>query len=234
MIECASDEGVPGTPERGRYSKSSAQRTPLVGAPERSGSRLQDERGWNREENIPTEESPSQANPWLLGPNADPTGPRRDLPPSKQGPQATFRVTRGDVPEQVAGEAGGRRESFPRDARLRQGRDFKRCYRRGRRRIGDHLILYYSPNGLALPRFGTTLSRKVGNSVVRHLIKRRLREIFRRSELRSSLPPVDLVAHVKPGASGVSFAELRLELESLLGTVRNDRQRRDGSMKRTR
>ncbi|MBZ0112080.1 MAG: ribonuclease P protein component [Thermoanaerobaculia bacterium] len=138
-------------------------------------------------------------------------------------------MTHGDVPERSVEGAGVRQETLSRDARLRQGRDFKRCYRRGRRRVGEHMILYYSPNDLVAARFGTTLSRKVGNSVVRHRIKRRLREIFRRSDLRASLPAVDVVAHVKPAASSASFADLRAELESLMSSIRTGRRHRDAA-----
>lgn len=42
------------------------------------------------------------------------------------------------------------------------------------------------PNSFDFPRLGTTVSRKVGNAVVRNRWKRRLREIFRRN--RDAIP----------------------------------------------
>ena len=78
------------------------------------------------------------------------------------------------------------------------------------------MTLHYVPNEAGTPRLGVTVSRKVGCSVVRHRVKRRLTEAFRRSALRAGLPPWDFVAHVKPAAAGADYAALRQELETLL------------------
>lgn len=63
------------------------------------------------------------------------------------------------------------------------------------------------------------MSRKVGNSVVRHRVKRRVREIFRRWPRRESLPALDLVIHARPAAAGAPFEELAREMRGLLGSV---------------
>ena len=78
------------------------------------------------------------------------------------------------------------------------------------------MTLHYVPNEAEAPRLGVTISRKVGSSVVRHRVKRRLVEAFRRSALRDRLPSWDFVAHVKPEAAGADYAALRQELENLL------------------
>ena len=78
------------------------------------------------------------------------------------------------------------------------------------------MTLHYVPNEAGTPRLGVTVSRKVGGSVVRHRVKRRLVEAFRRSPLRAALPAWDFVAHVKPEAAGADHAALRHELEALL------------------
>ena len=49
------------------------------------------------------------------------------------------------------------------------------------------------------PRFGCTVSRRVGNAVVRNRVKRLLRTVFRR--IRSELPPVDFVVVAQPQAA---------------------------------
>jgi ribonuclease P protein component len=55
----------------------------------------------------------------------------------------------------------------------------------------------------------------VGNAVARNRVKRRLREIFRRS--RPSVP-VDIVVNARPsaGAAGTEFSELLGEWETLI------------------
>ena len=57
------------------------------------------------------------------------------------------------------------------------------------------------------PRVGFVVSKKVGNSVVRHRVKRRLREILRP---RMSLLPESATCVVRalPGIQELSFAEL--------------------------
>lgn len=106
-------------------------------------------------------------------------------------------------------------QSLKREQRLRRRIDFLRCYRQGRKKHGSLASLHFHPNALEDPRLGITASRKVGNSVVRHRIKRRVREIFRRSERRAQLASLDVVVHLKPTSSRASFQELEGELERL-------------------
>jgi ribonuclease P protein component len=110
-------------------------------------------------------------------------------------------------------------ESFPRRERLRRRNDFLRCYREGRRRHGELVVLHALANGTDAPRLGLTVGRKVGGAVVRNRVKRRVREIYRRWSERSRLPGLDLVVHAKPPAGSASFAELEKELERLLSSL---------------
>ena len=80
------------------------------------------------------------------------------------------------------------------------------------------MILYAVPNTLGHPRLGITVSRKVGNSVVRHRAKRRIREIYRRWSERSQLPSMDFMVHAKPAIRRASFPRLEGELRRLLAT----------------
>ena len=61
-----------------------------------------------------------------------------------------------------------------------------------------------------------TVSRRVGRAVTRNLVRRRIREIFRRWKQRERLPAVDLVFHAKPAAALAGFRDLRRELEGQL------------------
>lgn len=106
--------------------------------------------------------------------------------------------------------------------RLRERRDYLRCYRNGRRRTRPLLMLYSLPNELGHPRLGITASRKVGPAVARNLAKRRVREIFRRFPGRPTLGGVDLVVHLQPAAGSASFAELNAQLGELLAGLPRD------------
>ena len=116
-----------------------------------------------------------------------------------------------------------RSEALSPDERLRHRREFLTCYRQGRRRHGSLLILYALPNGLPLPRLGITASRKVGGAVLRHRLKRRIREVYRRWSGRRGLPAMDLVVHVKPAARESDFRALQKDLEQLLRSLTRGR-----------
>ena len=106
-----------------------------------------------------------------------------------------------------------------RHQRLRRRPDFVRCYRLGRKRHGSLASIHFHLNDMQDVRLGITASRKVGKSVVRHRLKRWIREIFRRFEKRDSLMPVDVVVHLKPVAARADFGQLTAEIESLLSSL---------------
>jgi ribonuclease P protein component len=102
---------------------------------------------------------------------------------------------------------------------VRRSADYVKAYRQGRRRGGSLVTLHFVPNERAAVRVGVTVSRKVGNSVVRHRVKRRLLEAFRRWPGRAELAALDVVIHVRPEAASASYAALRQELERLLAAL---------------
>ncbi len=95
------------------------------------------------------------------------------------------------------------RENFVNDERLRKEErllkrpQFVETRRRGKRAAGRSVVVYARPTSLGHPRLGLTVSRKVGNAVVRNRWKRRLRDIFRRS--KTDIGSLDVVIIVKGG-----------------------------------
>lgn len=71
--------------------------------------------------------------------------------------------------------------SFPASSRLRTSAEFQQAWQLGRRIHTQHFILIVCPNRCKRMRLGITVSRKVGNAVIRNRLKRRLREYFRRN-----------------------------------------------------
>ena len=89
---------------------------------------------------------------------------------------------------------------LPRPARLTRSADFARVYAQRRSAATGPLVLYAARNALAGDpvRLGMSVSRRIGNAVIRNRWKRRLREAYR--EVRARLPVGnDLVVVVRSG-----------------------------------
>lgn len=81
---------------------------------------------------------------------------------------------------------------FPKAHRLKSPAEFKAVYDRKKSAADGLLVVYAGPNGLPHPRLGLSVSKKVGNAVVRARVKRLFREAFRHA--RAELPAgVDLI-----------------------------------------
>ncbi|MCR5453339.1 MAG: ribonuclease P protein component [Lachnospiraceae bacterium] len=65
---------------------------------------------------------------------------------------------------------------------LKKNDDFKRIYNKGRSKANRYFVLYVLPNGTERNRLGISVSKKVGNSVVRHHLARLIREAYRLHE----------------------------------------------------
>jgi ribonuclease P protein component len=91
-----------------------------------------------------------------------------------------------------------------RRGRISRSGDFDAVYRRGRSAANRHLVVYAFAREGAPPgapaRLGLSVSRKVGDAVVRNRVKRALREQF--AALVPALPPgLDVVVIARPGAA---------------------------------
>ncbi len=74
------------------------------------------------------------------------------------------------------------------------------------------------PRRLPVGRVGLTVSRKVGNAVVRSKLRRRLRELVRKSRPRWSAG-WDVVLVARPAAREASFAELARAFDRVLAQL---------------
>ena len=86
-------------------------------------------------------------------------------------------------------------------------------YNEGRSWVSDLVVMKALPNGLALSRYGISVSKRVGNAVTRNRVKRLLREILRITQLE---PGWDMVFMVRPAAADVDYQTLKRRVEGLL------------------
>lgn len=90
---------------------------------------------------------------------------------------------------------------------LKQNKDFRRLYSRGKYAACSTLVLYWRPNRREQNRLGITASTKLGHAVVRNKIRRRIREIYRLHELELRVG-MDLVVVARVRATQVDYWKL--------------------------
>ena len=77
-------------------------------------------------------------------------------------------------------------------------------------------VLLARPNDAGTMRFGITVTKKIGNAVVRNRMKRRFRELLRAALPVQGLPDHDHVLIGRDGGVERDFARLRAELAAAL------------------
>jgi len=113
-----------------------------------------------------------------------------------------------------------RRLRFPRTARIKQGRDFRRMRQSGHRLAVGCLIANWQRLPDATPsRLGVITASRIGGAVVRNRARRLLRETFRLHQL-DLVTPVDLVLVARPSVAGKRFADVERDF---LATLRKAR-----------
>ena len=90
---------------------------------------------------------------------------------------------------------------------LKKNEDFKKVFDEKKSCANKYLILYYRENELEVNRLGIQVSKKVGNSVVRHRLTRLIRESFRLNE-KSFKHGLDLVVIARGDAKGKTYKEI--------------------------
>ena len=94
---------------------------------------------------------------------------------------------------------------------LKSNRDFKNVYSRGKSYANKYLVMYVLENGTDRNRLGISVSKKVGNSVVRHRLTRLVRESYRLHEdiFNSGL---DIVVVARVNAKEIGYREVESAL----------------------
>lgn len=90
---------------------------------------------------------------------------------------------------------------------------FDLVYNEGSTQTDRFLVLKARPNQLDYTRYGISVSKRIGNAVVRNRVKRVLREILRLKDLN---PGWDIVMIARSPTSGGDYALLSKSVSNLL------------------
>ena len=94
---------------------------------------------------------------------------------------------------------------------LKKNRDFQTVYQQGKSYANKYLIMYALQNAGTRNRLGISVSKKVGNSVVRHHLTRLIRESYRLNE-ESFQCGYDFVVIARPSSKEKGYHEIESAL----------------------
>ena len=92
-----------------------------------------------------------------------------------------------------------------------KNKDFQIIYKKGKSYANKYLVMYVLENNQEENRLGISVSKKVGNSVIRHRVTRLIRESYR-IQKNLFLNGYDIVVIARQGAKEITY----LEMESAL------------------
>ena len=90
---------------------------------------------------------------------------------------------------------------------LKNTNQFKIVYNNGKSYANRELVMYLRKNDSDTNRLGISVSKKVGNSVVRHRVTRLIRESYRLNE-EKLLQGYDIVVVARANAKGKAYFDI--------------------------
>ena len=94
---------------------------------------------------------------------------------------------------------------------LKKYPEFQSVYKNGNSFANRYLVMYIKENGSQKNRIGISVSKKVGNSIVRHRVTRLVRESYRLNE-EAFLEGYDIVVVGRVNAKGTTYKEIESAL----------------------
>ena len=90
---------------------------------------------------------------------------------------------------------------------LKNNREFQAVYKNGKSKANKYLVMYVLPNDSNEIRVGMSVSKKVGNSVVRHRLTRLIREAYRLNKEGLAVG-WDIVVVARPSAKDKNYQQI--------------------------
>ena len=98
---------------------------------------------------------------------------------------------------------------------LKSNMNFQNVYKNGVSYANKYLVMYVLENRTDNLRLGISVSKKVGNSIVRHRLARLIREAFRLNVTQVA-PGYDIVVIARAGLKGKGYKETESAMLHLL------------------
>ncbi|MEG2338059.1 MAG: ribonuclease P protein component [Clostridium sp.] len=101
------------------------------------------------------------------------------------------------------------------EEKIKRNSHFRYIYNRGKSLSNDTLVLYRIKNNKPVSRLGISVSKKVGNSVVRNKVKRLIRECYRvnRGSYKTGF---DFIFIARQKASTADYAKVESAMKHLM------------------
>lgn len=90
---------------------------------------------------------------------------------------------------------------------VRKNYDFLNVYHHGKSYANKYLVMHIIDNQMSINRFGITVSKKVGNSVIRHRVTRLIRESIRLNEDKFAIG-YDIIIVARSTAKGKKYKDI--------------------------
>ena len=103
--------------------------------------------------------------------------------------------------------------------KLKKNYEFKKVYNEGRYYVEKYVVMYIIMNNSASNRVGFSVSKKVGNSVVRNRVKRLMKEVYRQFADITKLG-YDMVFTARVGSGSADYRIIEKNMISILNKAK--------------
>ncbi len=99
--------------------------------------------------------------------------------------------------------------------RLKKNKEFNYVYKKGETSYSKVLAMYYVKTKITPFRVGFSISSKIGNSVIRHKVKRKLTHLFKEF-INQVNPNYNYIFVARSGIENYTYDQLYLEMKKVL------------------
>lgn len=107
---------------------------------------------------------------------------------------------------------------------IKKNTDFKRMYYSSRFKIGSLVVIYLKKNRLERTDLGITVSKKVGNAVIRNRVRRIILTAYRELEKKEDYKGFTIVVVARKSCCKVKMWDVLKEMRYILNFLKNERK----------